>query len=363
MTSSSHRFQHVLECTPQGLYCPAGDFYIDPWRAVDRAVITHAHSDHARSGSKAYLAAEPGSGLLRWRLGHGIALDTLRYGEIKAIGSARVSLHPAGHILGSAQVRIEADGVVAVITGDYKRQRDATCTPWEPVPCHLLVTESTFALPVFRWPAMETIVEEIETWWLSNQDSGRTSVLLAYAVGKSQRVVAELCRRMGSEAAQKILVHGALVGPNQAYRAAGVAIPELGSASSQAGDYDWSKTLVIAPPSAQNSPWLSRFKNPSLAMASGWMGIRGTRRRRALDRGFVLSDHADWVELQACVEECQPEEVWATHGFSATLARYQSELGRRAIAIETRFTGDADQVDEENGGNADTGVIAEDGSE
>jgi putative mRNA 3-end processing factor len=363
MNRSQHRFRNVLECTARGLYCPAGDFYIDPWRAVDCAVITHAHSDHARWGSKAYLAAEPGRELLRWRLGEEIALETLRYGETRSIGSARVSLYPAGHILGSAQVRIEVDGVVAVVTGDYKRQRDATCTPWEPVPCHLYVTESTFALPVFRWPSIQTIIEEIENWWLGNQADHRTSVLLAYAVGKSQRLIAELCRRMGNDGASEILVHGALIGPNHAYRMSGVAIPELESASSQARNHDWSKALVIAPPSAQNSPWLSRFKNPSLAMASGWMGIRGTRRRRALDRGFVLSDHADWEELQASIEECQPEAVWATHGFAETMARYQSELGRDARAIETRFTGDSEQVDEEAGGDPIATSFAEDGTE
>lgn len=349
MTKPLPRFRDVLESTARGLYCPARDFYVDPWQPVDRALITHAHSDHARWGSGAYLAVESCRTLLHLRLGANIALETLSYGESKMIGSARVSFHPAGHILGSSQIRIEVGGAVAVVSGDYKRQADRTCHPWEPVACDLFVTESTFGLPVFRWEGTEKVVHEIIQWWSRNRAAKRTSVILAYAVGKSQRLIAELCEIAGRDAADEMYVHGALLGPNNAYRAAGVNLPEICSAAAMPSDLDWSNAIVFAPPSAQNSPWLSRFKDPSIAMASGWMAIRGTRRRRSMDRGFVVSDHADWRDLQTSIEECHPQELWVTHGFASTLARYQTELGLFSRAIETRFTGDEDDPGQDSG--------------
>lgn len=358
------RFHDVLECSPRGLYCPSGDFYVDPWQPVDRAVITHAHSDHALWGSQAYLAANSCRALLKLRLGASINLDTLDYGESKTIGSARVSLHPAGHILGSSQVRIEVDGIVGVVSGDYKRQADPTCEPWEPVPCDLFVTESTFGLPVFRWQKTASVVDELVQWWSRNRAEKRASVLLAYAVGKSQRLIAELLKSLGGDAASEMYVHGALLGPNIAYRASDVDLPELSSAAAMPRNHDWTKALIVAPPSAQNSAWLDRFKDASIAMASGWMAIRGTRRRRALDRGFVLSDHADWGDLLDSIEQCHPQELWVTHGFAKNLARYQTELGRAAIAIDTHFAGDDDEAGTVQSGNdapldADTSDSAE----
>ncbi len=338
------RFRDLLECTPRGLYCPAGDFYIDPWHAVDRAVITHAHSDHARWGSQSYLATDSCRALLHLRLGSNIQLETLAYGQSTRIGSARVSLHPAGHVLGSSQVRIEVDGAVAVVSGDYKRQADPTCESWEPVPCHLYVTESTFGLPVFRWQETNHVIGDVVQWWSKNRAEKRTSVLLAYAVGKSQRLIAEILNVAGKQAAADMYVHGALLGPNNAYRTSGVDLPDLPSAAALPRDHDWSGALIFAPPSAQNSPWLDRFRDASIAMASGWMAIRGTRRRRAMDRGFVLSDHADWNDLKCSIEECNPEELWVTHGFAKTLARYQTELGRPSTAIDTQFAGDDEET-------------------
>lgn len=341
------RFRDLLECTPRGLYCPAGDFYVDPWLSVDRAIITHAHADHARWGSRCYLATDSCRALLNLRLGANIPLETLPYGEPKTIGSARVSLHPAGHVLGSSQVRIEVDGSVAVVSGDYKRQPDRTCAPWEPVPCHLYVTESTFGLPVFRWQDSDHVIQNVLQWWERNRSEKRTSVLLAYAVGKSQRLISEILNIAGTEAAGDMYVHGALLGPNNAYRASGIELPDLPSAASLPRNHDWKGALIVAPPSAQNSPWLDRFKDASIAMVSGWMAIRGTRRRRAMDRGFVLSDHADWSDLHKSIEECNPEELWVTHGFAKTLARYQTELGRPSLAIDSRFTGDDEQASQD----------------
>jgi putative mRNA 3-end processing factor len=324
------------------MYCPAGDFYIDPWAAVDRAIVTHAHSDHARSGSLAYLAAESSGPLLRLRLGNAIPLQTLSYGQRIRLGRAIVSLHPAGHILGSSQVRIEVDGVVAVVSGDYKRQSDRTCANCEPVPCDLFVTESTFGLPVFRWKPTKTVVDEILAWWSANQSERRPSLLLAYAVGKSQRLISEICSAAGRDASKDMFVHGALLGPNAAYRESGVDLPELPSVASMPRNHDWSRSLLLAPPSAHNSAWMDRFRGVSVGMASGWMGIRGTRRRRAIDRGFVLSDHCDWRDLLSSIEECKPREVWVTHGFTGVLSRYQSEQGRESKVIETRFSGEED---------------------
>lgn len=334
------RFQHLLQVTPAGLYCPAGDFYIDPWRSVNRAIITHAHSDHARSGSAHYLAADPSKSLLQLRLGMDIDLQTLPYGESLTLGEAVVTFFPAGHILGAAQIRIEHRGQIALITGDYKLQTDATCTPWEPVACHLMVTESTFGLPVFHWPSTSQIIDEVILWWQENQRAKRTSVVFAYSVGKAQRILMELSQR--SSGLGPVWLHGAMLGPMRAYRDSGVKLPEYESASSAPNGTDFSSALIIAPPSAQQSPWMNRFKEVSVASASGWMAIRGTRRRRNLDRGFVLSDHVDWGDLNRAVDLCNPEELWVTHGFSETFARYQNEKGRKALPLKTEFQGEID---------------------
>lgn len=337
----------LLQVRPGGLYCPAGDFYIDPWSSVGRAVITHAHSDHARWGSEQYLASNDSRTLLELRLGKGIKLQTLPYGEKMIIGSATVSLHPAGHILGSSQVRIEVDGKVALVTGDYKLQDDPTCSAWEPVRCDLMVTESTFGLPVFRWPTISEVTGNILQWWRENQAERRTSILLGYAVGKSQRMIAELLEASSQESSNEMFIHGALIGPMVAYRVAGVSLPALRSISEMPGKHDYSQALIFAPPAAQNSPWMKRFPDASVAMASGWMAIRGTRRRRNVDRGFVVSDHVDWTDLAKAIELCNPTELWVTHGFSDVVARYQSELGRQARPIVTQFVGDDADVEPE----------------
>lgn len=333
-------YHELLQCTPRGLYCSAGDFYVDPWERVDHAILTHAHADHARWGCKHYLAAKPSEALLRVRLSNTIDLQTLAYGESLRIHNALVSLHPAGHILGSAQVRIEVDGKVALITGDYKLQEDPTCDAWEPVRCDLMVTESTFGLPVFQWPKTELVIEELLAWWQENQRQGRTSLLLAYSVGKAQRLLAEVFRACGVEVAKDLAVHGAMLGPNRAYRASGVGLPELPSAASLAGDHDWTRSLVIGPPSSQSTGWVKRFSNPSIAMASGWMAIRGTRRRRSVDRGFVLSDHVDWPDLLRAIDACSPQQVWVTHGFSDVVARFLSHRGIPAEVLQTQFAGE-----------------------
>jgi putative mRNA 3-end processing factor len=322
----------VIESTPRGLYCAAGDFYIDPWQPVERAVITHAHSDHARPGSARYLCAAPSAFPLRARLGEEASIEGVPYGEPIDFGSVRVSLHPAGHVLGSAQVRIESGGEVWVVSGDYKLEPDPTCVPFEPVRCHTFVTESTFGLPIYRWSAPSGIFEAIDAWWRANADAGRASVLYAYAFGKAQRVLASVDASIGP-----ILVHGAVETLDRAYREAGVALPEAKVAIDLPKGYDVSRALVVAPPSAQSTPWLKRFGDYSDAFASGWMAVRGNRRRLAVDQGFALSDHADWAGLNRAIDATGATRVIVTHGQALPLVQWLRERGLEASAIQTRF--------------------------
>lgn len=326
----------VLELTASGLYCAAGDFYIDPWKPVPRAVITHAHSDHARWGCERYLAAADSELLLRHRLGAEIQLTTLSYGERLSLGEVAVSLHPAGHVLGSSQVRLERNGYVAVVSGDYKREVDATCAPWESLRCHLFVTESTFGLPIFTWQPTSSLRNAINAWWQENQQLGRTSILYGYALGKSQRLLAMLEPDIGP-----IFIHGALQKPTEAYRAAGVSLPVTRLVSEAERGEDWSRAIVLAVPSAHGTPWLNRFKERSTSLASGWMQVRGNRRRRSIDRGFVLSDHVDWPHLIRTVRETEAEQVWVTHGFADVVARYLTAEGVPATPLATSFVGES----------------------
>jgi len=329
----------LLSLTPAGLYCPAGDFHIDPWQPVPRAVITHAHGDHARTGSEAYLAAAPGLPLLRARLGDEAHIETVAYGESRAIGGVDVSLHPAGHVLGSAQVRIEAAGEVWVVSGDYKLAADPTCAGFTPLRCHTFVTESTFGLPIYRWDSPEVLVAGIRDWWSENQRAGRASVLLVYALGKAQRVLASLSAA-ADDLPGPIWCHGAVARVNDAYLAAGVSLPATRRVAEAPSGTRFDQALVLAPPSAQGSTWMRRFGPLSLAFASGWMLIRGTRRRANYDRGFALSDHADWPALNTAIDASGAEHVWVTHGYRDELAQWLNEHGRRAIAVETRFVGE-----------------------
>ena len=319
----------MIEVRQAGLYCAAGNFYIDPSEAVGRAVVTHAHSDHARPGSAAYLSTRVGEALLRARIGPEGSIQAAEYGERVAMDGVTISLHPAGHILGSAQVRIEHRGEVWVVSGDYKLAADPTCAPFEPLQCHTFVTESTFALPIFRWPAESAVVEAIQDWWRANQRTGKISVLFAYPLGKAQRVLASVDQVIGP-----IHAHASVEVYSQLYRQEGIALPVTAEASKG--------SLVLAPPSVIGSAWLKPLGPISTAMVSGWMRIRGTRRRRSLDRGFVLSDHADWPALLRAIDETRAETVWVTHGYRAPLARWLEERGRRAIPVEMPQLEDAE---------------------
>lgn len=332
----------LIQLTEQGLYCPAGDFYIDPWQPVRRAVITHAHSDHARWGSQTYLTSQDGVGVLRTRLGPDARIQGLPYGEIVRLNGVELSLHPAGHILGSAQVRVAYRGEVWCISGDYKTEADSTCAAFEPVRCHTFVTEATFALPIYRWRPQAELFQQINSWWRANQAAGRASLLLGYALGKAQRLLAGLDPSIGP-----IFCHGAVERLNEEYRAAGIALPPTEYSGAPGRGFDWSRALIVAPPSAHGTPWTRRFGELSAAFASGWMRIRGTRRRSAVDRGFALSDHADWPGLLAAIAATGAERVWATHGYTAVLARWLTEQGLDAFAVPTRYEGEAPAQPEE----------------
>ena len=336
----------LLQLTDHGLYCPQGDFYVDPWRRVSRAVITHAHADHARAGSDRYLCAAPGKTVLRTRLGGGAAIDTLRYGERLSINGVQVSLHPAGHVLGSAQVRIEHGGETWVVTGDYKLEADPTCASFEPVACDVFVTESTFGLPVYRWQPPEVVAAEIDAWWRSNRDAGRTSVILAYALGKAQRLAAMVDPSIGP-----IVAHGAVMKLVEAYRASGVRLPPIDRVPPRARRVGGGRALVIAPPSVAGSSWLRLFGESSVAMASGWMTLRGVRRRRGFEKGFAVSDHADFPGLLRAIAATGARRVLVTHGFTDPLARLLRERGLEADVLRTLFTGEA-SPDEEPGEEA-----------
>jgi putative mRNA 3-end processing factor len=323
----------LLVVRPEGLYCAAGDFFIDPWRSVRRAVITHAHADHARAGHRHYLASRDGEAVLRARLGD-ISLQAAGWGEPVDIGGVRVSLHPAGHVLGAAQVRIEHRGEVWVVSGDYKLEADPTCAAFEPVRCHTFVTESTFGLPVYRWPSPRTLFDDVNRWWQANAEAGRTSVLFCYAFGKAQRILASVDADIGP-----IVCHGAVEPLNRAYRGAGVALPVTHRVT-DLPRAELARALVLAPPSAAGSVWMRRFGDASDAFASGWMQLRGARRRRAVDRGFVLSDHADWPGLQRAVEATGAGRVFVTHGYVPVMVRWLTERGLDAQSFETEFTGE-----------------------
>ncbi|HZW11170.1 MAG TPA: ligase-associated DNA damage response exonuclease [Phycisphaerales bacterium] len=329
----------LITLTPQGLWCEAGGFHIDPWEPVDRAVITHAHSDHARPGSASYLTSPSGAPLLRIRMGPGARVEPLAWGERLAVGAATVSLHPAGHVLGSCQVRVEAPGQASwLITGDYKLAPDATCEAWEPVRADVMLTESTFGLPIYHWAGERDVLAEINGWWAANREHGRTSMLLAYSLGKAQRVLAGLDPSIGP-----IGMHGAIHAMNDAYGAAGVILPAWVHANKETAGELRGAGLIVAPPSAAESTWARKFAGRggmATGMASGWMAVRGRRRWRALDRGFVLSDHADWEGLNEAVRSSGAERIGVTHGYAAAFARWLRERGLETFVVPTRFEGE-----------------------
>ncbi|MDO6585761.1 ligase-associated DNA damage response exonuclease [Salipiger sp. 1_MG-2023] len=326
----------VLIFTDKGIYCPAGGFYIDPWRPVDRALITHGHADHSRWGHARYLSSDAAAPVIRHRLGE-IAIETLPYGEARRIGDAQVSFHPAGHIPGSAQIRIEVGGEVWVVSGDYKVSPDGLCESFEPLRCHAFITECTFGLPVFNWAPQAEVAAQINAWWAANAAEGRPSLLGAYSLGKAQRLLALLDPAIGP-----ILTHGAVENTNEVLRAQGYALPDTLRVTPDLDVKAHPGAMVIAPPSALGASWARRFRGAQVGMASGWMALRGVRRRRGADRGFVLSDHADWGELHSAIRETGAEKIFATHGYTEIFARWLTAQGYDVQIVPTQFGGDED---------------------
>lgn len=322
----------LLCFTSKGLYCREGGFYIDPREPVEKALITHAHADHARPGMKHYLAHHHSLPVMKHRLGRDISTQGLHYGEPLHINGVGVSFHPAGHIPGSAQIRLEHKGQVWVVTGDFKTASNSLTESFEPVPCHTLITESTFALPIFRWKPQRTIMEQIEEWWKRNAAQGFCSIIAAYALGKAQLLLHALQAHHGP-----IFVHGAVKASNEALEQAGFGFPPVQRVSDAQKKKEFRNALVVAPPSALGSSYVRRFQPYRSAIASGWMQLRGMRRRRAADRGFVLSDHADWLGLLETVKATGAKRIIATHGYTEQFSQYLREQGYQAEAASSEF--------------------------
>lgn len=330
----------LLQFTDKGIYCPIAKVYIDPWKPVKRALITHGHSDHARWGHQHYLCTERAKPVIRYRLGN-VKVETLKYRQVQKINGVAFSFWPAGHIIGSAQIKVEYKGEVWVVSGDYKLENDGLATAFESIPCHTFITESTFGLPVYKWKPQSSVFEEIHQWWQKNKDEGKVSVLTGYSLGKAQRIIQNLDTSIG-----RIYTHGAVENTNEVIRTQGILLKETTRVTEKIKKQEFIGNIVITPPSAINSPWMKRFSPVSIGIASGWMALRGTRRRRAVDRGFVLSDHADWPELNQAIKACGAERVFVTHGYTNIFRRWLEEQGIEAKEVKTEFEGELSEINE-----------------
>ncbi|ADR21126.1 DNA ligase-associated DEXH box helicase [Marivirga tractuosa] len=326
----------LLKFTDNGIYCPEGEFYIDPWRPVKKALITHAHADHSRPGHQHYLAHLHSETIMRQRLGVNIQIETINYDESININGVKVSFHPAGHIPGSAQIRIEYKGKIAVVSGDYKLEDDGLSTPFESINCHEFVTETTFGLPIYQWKPQSETFNEINHWWKKNKADGKTSVIFAYALGKAQRIMKNVDTNIG-----KIYTHGAVESATEALRKTGLDLPETTKITNDIPKKEYQGNLVIATPASIGTTWMKKLAPYSTGIASGWMMLRGTRRRKAADRGFVLSDHADWNGLLEAVKLSEAETIYSTHGYSNVFTKYLQEQGLNAISLDTQFEGES----------------------
>ncbi len=332
----------VLTFTDRGIYCPAGDFYIDPWLPVDRALITHGHADHARPGMRSYLATHAAAPVMQHRLGDDARIATLDFGEVRRIGDAEVSYHPASHVPGSAQIKVTVKGESWVVSGDYKTISDGLSEPFEPVACHAFITECTFGLPVFSWTPQAVLTSQINDWWATNAAAGRFSILGAYALGKAQRLLRTVNPDIGP-----ILTHGAIENTNDVLRAQGIALPDTIRVTPETNVKDHPGALVLATPGAMAQPWARQFGRASTAFATGWMALRGVRRRRAMDRGFVVSDHADWDGLNTAIRATGAEKVFVTHGYTGPFRRWLTDQGFDAHVVSTEYSGEPAETAED----------------
>lgn len=330
---------NLIESTERGLFCAQADVYIDPWKPVDRAIITHGHSDHARPGHKAYACVKSSKAILRHRLGP-IKMTTYEYGESFSINGVTFSFHPAGHVIGSAQIRVEYKGEIWVVTGDYKLEDDGISEAYEQLQCHSFITESTFGLPVYDWTDQEEVYDDINNWWSDNAEDNTTTLLTAYSLGKAQRILQHLDLDIGP-----IYCHGAIANMNDKIVDSGIPLNPYQKVSLGSKPKDYQKAIVLAPPSAVSSAWMKRFKKSSIGVASGWMALRGARRRRGADRGFVLSDHCDWKSLNQAIKDTGAENIYPTHGYTEIFSKWLNDQGYQAQPIETAFIGESLDVE------------------
>ncbi|HLF64055.1 MAG TPA: ligase-associated DNA damage response exonuclease [Saprospiraceae bacterium] len=329
----------LLEFTERGVYCQKAGIFIDPWKSVPKALITHAHSDHAQPGCQHYLCTHRTAFLLRHRLGVQQNIHSVAFKENVNIHGVNFSFHPAGHIVGSAQIRVEHKGEIWVVSGDYKTEPDDVSEDFEIVKCHTFITESTFGLPVYQWPDQNHVFSEINAWWESNSQQGITSVLSAYSLGKSQRIIQNVDHSIGP-----LYCHGSIEATNEVVRQAGVKLKLTMHLPASVKKEMLQKALVIAPGSALSSSWMRRFKEYSTAAASGWMILRGRKSWHHVDKGFVLSDHADWNALNTTVKATGCEQVIVTHGYSDIFARWLQEQGYHAQAEKTTYEGESEEI-------------------
>jgi len=330
----------LLEFTDKGIYCRAGDFYIDPWKPVEKAVITHAHSDHARPGSKYYLCHSLSKPLLQMRLGEN-NYQTAEWEETIFMNGVQVSLHPAGHMIGSSQVRIAYQGEVWVVSGDYKIEDDGISGKFEPVKCNTFITESTFGLPIYNWKPQQEIFQNIKDWIARNKGLGKTSVFIAYSLGKAQRLM-----QCFPETGLPVYVHGAIWNAHETLTRNGFQLPDVKKINQDTPKENYLGNIVVAPPGAEGSPWMKRFYPYAVGVCSGWMQVRGTVRRQNADAGFALSDHADWNGLLHAVKETGAEKIFVTHGFQAVFSRYLNEIGIEAAEVKTEYGNEEDEKKE-----------------
>ena len=332
----------LLSFTDKGIYCEQADVYLDPWRPVARAIITHGHSDHARWGHKHYLSTPGTEHIMRHRLGV-IQSQSLGFGESLTINGVHFSFHPAGHVLGSAQIRCEYKGEIWCFTGDYKLQNDGVSEPFELVKCHHFITESTFGMPIYRWQPQDLVFQEINDWWQACAKTGKTALLTGYSLGKAQRLLANIDPSIG-----EIFVHGAIDNMNRALAQIGLQLPKTTRITREIEAEKFQGALILAPPGALAGPLARKFRQSSTAIASGWMSLRGARRRRAVDRGFVLSDHCDWDELNRAIQATGCENVYVTHGYTHVFAKWLREQGLNAKIVATEYEGESAEIGEGN---------------
>ena len=319
----------LLAFNDKGIYCAQADVYLDPWRPVDKAIISHGHADHSRWGHKKYITQHSNIPI-KYRLGD-INVSGKDWSETFTINNVKFSFHPAGHIIGSAQIRVEYKGEVWVFTGDYKTEDDGVATPYEPVKCHTFITECTFGLPAFKWQPQDEVFAEINNWWQQNQSDGRTSVIFGYSLGKAQRLLKYLDTSIG-----KIYTHGAIENMTEVLRPQ-LEMPKTTRITRDIKKEEIKGNIVVAPPSAHGTPWIKKMVPYVTASASGWMTFRGARRRRAIDRGFVLSDHCDWQGLLSSIKETGAEKIICTHGYTDIFSRYLREIGYDARTEQTQY--------------------------